>query len=415
MYSKGKYALFHLAMMLISPLTSFIISLRFYKSPVSQFFMIVFAYFFGSHIGLGWDISHHYLNMRDYYFNRSIMEILNNPLIYIIGADYFHIVLKIILSRFQVSPAVFGGVMAAIYATLFLNFFREFRSFYNNKVPLLCGMLLLCVVFIVQYYWFYGVRFYPGFFFFAGFFMRYVNTRKIRYLFISSLCVLFHFALIVLPIAVIVNWLLKIIGVWLRWLLLFVSVVYRFVAEDFVPILLKYFPNLPFLQDSVTNKNIRKEVLNHMQDVRETGNYFYLYRDPFILVFGFLILIYLLYKKVNLQSKYTILFGLFLTLFTFVNFGYADLTFSDRVLKISLVFFYSFLFVVVYNNYDLLDRYRLVLMVLILIPLLYSVVSQLVEQREYLFNINLFLGNFFSDWHGGLTDLSGRSYQKYMD
>ena len=117
----------------------------------------------------------------------------------------------------------------------------------------------------------------------------------------------------------------------------------------------------------------------------------------------------------NFQSKYTILFGLFLTLFTFVNFGYADLTFSDRVLKISLVFFYSFLFVVVYNNYDLLDRYRLVLMVLILIPLLYSVVSQLVEQREYLFNINLFLGNFFSDWHGGLTDLSGRSYHKYMD
>ena len=126
-------------------------------------------------------------------------------------------------------------------------------------------------------------------------------------------------------------------------------------------------------------------------------------------------LIYLSYKKVNFQSKYTILFGLFLTLFTFVNFGYADLTFSDRVLKISLVFFYSFLFVVVYNNYDLLDRYRLVLMVLILIPLLYSVVSQLVEQREYLFNINLFLGNFFSDWHGGLTDLSGRSYHKYMD
>lgn len=415
MYSKGKYALFHLAIMLISPLTSFIISLRFYKSPVSQFFMIVFAFYFGSHIGLGWDLTNHYYDMREYYFNRSVSEILSNPLIYTIGPDYFHVALKIVLSRFRVNPALFGGVMASIYAALFLNFFREFRIFYLKKMPVLCGLFLLCVVFIVQYYWYYGVRYYPGFFFFAGFYMRYVNTHKYRYVLISFLCVLFHFALSILPIAVLFNWLLKKIGSWSRILLLVTSLIYRTVAEDFVPLLIKYFPNLPFLKTSVTNTYIRREVLDRMIDIRTSGNYFYLYRDTLILVFGFLILFYLWYRRVDFRSKYTILFGLFLTLFSLANFGYADLTFSDRVLKISLVFFYGFLFVVVYNNYALLDRYRLVLMVLILIPLLYSVVTQLIEQREYLYHLDLILGNFFTDWHGGLTNYRGGLYHKFME
>lgn len=415
MYAKGKYALLLLGAMVFSPLTSFLLSLRFYKSAVSQFFMIVFAFYFGSHIGLGWDLSHHYVDMREYYFNRSVSEILNNPLIYVAGPDYFHVALKIVLSRFHANPALFGGVMASIYAALFLNFFREFRSYYLKKMPVLCGLFLLCVVFIVQYYWYYGVRYYPGFFFFAGFYMRYVNTHKYRYILISFLCVLFHFALSILPIAVLANWLLKKIGSWSRILLLSTSLIYRTVAEDFVPLLIKYFPNLPFLRISVTNTNIRREVLDRMIDIRTSGNYFYLYRDTLILVFGFFILIYLWYKKADFRSKFTVLFGLFLTLFSFANFGYADLTFSDRVLKISLVFFYAFLFTVVYDNYHLFVAKRLTILILVLIPLLYSIVSQLVEQREYLFHLDLILGNFFTDWHGGLTDYRGGMYHKYMN
>lgn len=414
MYAKGKYALLLLAMMVISPLSCFLVCLRFYKSGVSQFFMIVFAYYFGSHIALGWDLTTHYNDMREFYFNRAISDILQDSRIFLLGGDYFHVVLKIVMSRFRANPAVFAGSMAAIYATVFIHFFVQFRQFFKQYMPVLCGLLLLCVVFVVPYYWYYGVRYYPGFFFFAGFFMKYVNTGKIHNLLISFLCVFFHFALIILPIAVLLNWILKKLGFATRIALLIISFFYRAASVDFVPLLLKYFPNLPFLKMSVTNSMIRKNVIENMAEFRATGNVFYLYRDYLLLFFAILITVVFWYRKVNFRSKYTVLFGLFMTLFTMANFGYADMTFSDRTLKISLVFYYGFLFITAMNNYELLRQRKIFLLILVLIPLSYAIVSTVVEQRNYLFHIELILGNFFTQWHGGMTNRLGGFYHKYM-
>lgn len=414
MYSKGKYALFLLALTIISPLAAFLIALRFYKSSVSQFFMLVFAYYFGSHIALGWDLTYHYLDMREYYWGRPIRDILNDPRIYFIGGDYYHVGLKLIMSRFKASPAVFAGVVATIYGAVFLYFFNQLKDFFNSYMPVLCGMLLLCVVFVVPYNWYNGVRFYTGFFVFAGFYMKFLKSRKWIFLLLSTLCMLFHFALIILPIAVIFNWILTKTGPIVRYSLFFISCFYRVLSVDFVPLLLKYFPNMPFWRNSITDTTIRKNVVKAMAEYRANGNIFYLYRDYLLLFFGLLIGVVLLANRANFRSKYTVLFGMFITLFTLANFGYADLTFSERTFKMAVLFYYCFLFITVSNNYELLRPRRVTLIVLTLVPFTYSILTQLVEQREYLFHIDLFLGNFFSDWHGGLTKYGGGIFHKYM-
>ena len=35
-------------------------------------------------------------------------------------------------------------------------------------------------------------------------------------------------------------------------------------------------------------------------------------------------------------------------------------------------------------------------------PMLYAAATQLVEQRQYLFHIDLIFGNFFTDWDGNM-------------
>ena len=400
--------------MLLSPILSFVISLRFYKSGVSHFFMIVFAFYFGSRIALGWDLSYHYLDMRDLYFGRPFANIIADPRIWILGGDYFHVAFKFLMSRIKANPALFSGTMCAIYTGLFLSFFVEFRRFYKGYMPVLAGMLLITMVCVVPYNWFYGMRYYPGFFLFAGCYMRYLNTGKLYHLLLSLSCMLFHFALIVMPLAVLLNWLLSKMWKWVRVALLGASMFVATLNWDFVPTLLRWFPNLP-LKMSVTTTYIRKNVIDSMRDYRAHGNIFYLYRDKLLLVFGMMALGYLWYKRCEFRKQYVVLFTLFLTLFTISNFGYADLTFSERTLKVGVVFLYAFLFITVYDNYKLFTRYRLPIMFILLIPLIYSILTQAVEQREYLFHIDLLLGNFFNDWHGGLTSQSGVIYHKYMN
>ena len=101
MYSKGRYFLLQSLVMLVSPITSFLIALRFYKSTVSQIFMLVFAFYFGMHFYLAWDISKHYVNMRMFYCDKSLTEILNNPFAISDGLDFYHVALKYIISRLR--------------------------------------------------------------------------------------------------------------------------------------------------------------------------------------------------------------------------------------------------------------------------------------------------------------------------
>lgn len=134
--------------------------------------------------------------------------------------------------------------------------------------------------------------------------------------------------------------------------------------------------------------------------MRAYGNIFYRYRSSFLLLCGGAILFLFWRNKVPFDKRYRVLFYMFLTLYTVVNFCYGDLTFFDRFFQITLVLFYSYLFVVSVKYYDRLKHVNFLFMCMALIPMAYALLSPLIEEREYLFHCELLFGNFFVDWDG---------------
>ncbi len=402
MFNKGKYVIIQIILVLISPITSFLVSLRFYKNTISQVFMIVFALYFGMLMGMGNDLSNHYLNMQMYYTHHDIKQILQNPLIYNIGHDYFHVIVKIILSRFAVSPYIFGGVFAAIYAWIFLFFFRQFSRFYEKFVPISCGIIMLAMIMVIQFYWYQGVRFWFGVFFFAGFYMKYVNTGKKINLLYSFGCVFFHFSLYALILATVLNWVLDKFWVYIRFILLGFSFTIRFVNAN---LLSWFFESIPFFNsivgESRTSEYTYSSILKHSASYREIANPYYYYRQDVLLISGLLLLMLMWSRKVVFTKQNLTLLFFFMTLYTIANFGYSDISFYTRFYKASLIFFYAFLFVLSFENYEKIKGISLIIIIVALVPLLYEIATVVVEQRNNLLNKELFFGNFFIDWHGG--------------
>ena len=97
-----------------------------------------------------------------------------------------------------------------------------------------------------------------------------------------------------------------------------------------------------------------------------------------------------------------------LTIYTVVNFAFAELIFFDRFLKLAVLLFYSFLFITAYQNYDKIKGVSLIIMILSFIPMLFEILTPIVEMREHLFYKELWFGNFFIDWSGGMTDVHGK-------
>ncbi len=400
MFSKGKYILLQTVLMLVSPLSSLFVSLKFYKSTLSQIFMVVFAMYFGYYFGFISDLMRHYDNMMMYYYHRDVSAILSDPRIFLMGGEYFHVIFKLLISRFTSSMQVFGACACGVYATAFLFFFRQFSQFYKKPMSLLNGILLLCVVFVVEFYWYQGLRFWTGVFVFMGFYMKFVNTRRWKYLVFSCSCAFFHMIVGILPIAVLLSYLLGFTGKVGRYTIFGLSLVVRSLNIDFVPIMLKYFPWTASWGIAVSDSRIRLSVRRRMENIREYGNIFYNHRSELLVLFGLLALVIMFRNRVRIDKKYGVLFYMFLTLFTIANFGYGDLIFYDRILKAAALMLYSYLFIVscVYNSQII--NGRLLLLLLLMIPLLYAIATPFVEQRAYLYHIELFFGSIFENWNG---------------
>ncbi len=400
MFSKGKYILLQTLMMVISPLSSLVVSLRFYKSGLSQIFMVIFAMYFGYYFGFISDLMRHYDNMMMYYYHRDVSTILSDPRIYLMGSEYYHIIFKILISRFTSSMQVFGACACGVYAASFLFFFRQFSRFYKGHMSLLNGILMLCVVFVVEFYWYQGLRFWTGVFVFMGFYMKYENTKSWKFLIFSCSCVFFHMIVGLLPLAVGLNFLLGFTGRVGRYVLLGLSLVVRSFDIDFVPLMLKYFPWTASWGIAVSDSKIRLSVRHRMQNIREFGNFFYNYRSEILMFFGVVALLIFLRNRIRIDRNYKGLFYMFLTLFTISNFGYGDLIFYDRFVKVAVLMLYSYLFVVsvIYNNQ--IVNGRLLLLLVLIVPLAYAILTPLVEQRAYLFHTELFFGSLFENWNG---------------
>jgi hypothetical protein len=394
--------------MLASPLASLFVALRFYKSTISQIFLVIFAFYFGMRFYMANDITIHFVRMRTYYCGKTWLQIMMNPDALGGGLDYYHIVLKYIISRFSRTKEIFAAVNCALYSGMFLFFFNQFKEFYKKFLPVSCGILLLVIVFTVEFYWYQGVRFWIGVFYFAAFFLRYLNTgKKINLLFLTG-CVFFHYTLVNLLILLVANWMLSKIWVWFRVILLGVSFIYRMISFDFMGWIIKNVPGLDL--GSRTVAYIHEDMLNRIIKLRQNANLFYSYRSELMIAFGVVILMIFWSRRVKFSKKYLKLFFFAMTIYTAVNFAYAELIFFDRFLKIGVLMFYSFLFVTACQNYEKIKGVSLIIMILSFIPMCYAIATPLVEMRGHLLHHELWFGNFFVEWQGGMSEYRGRWY-----
>lgn len=407
--NKGLFILLLILLYLVSPLCCLIVCVRFYRSAISQLFMVLCAFYFGYYCGFVADLMKHYYNFMYYYPGHDVTDIITRPEIYFIGNDFYHVGFKLLLSRYTESRQVFGGAACAIYTALFICFMRQLWHYIEGKLPIVCMMLMICVIVVIEFYWYQGLRFYTGVFFFAAFYMRYVRTKKLYNLIVCLLCPVFHFSLMALSGALLLNIALNYGHFSIRYVLLALSLLVRSMNIDIVPFINTHLLNLGEMSIAYADMTIRSDVLEHMEMLRSTGNVVYMWRDLIMIGFGVLMssLIYLRNKQ--LEHKFTALFYMFLTLFTIANFGYGDMTFYERFLKVSSLFLYAYLFLTITCNYAVFKKSFSLLLMLVVFPTVLGVITPLVSQRAYIFHSELFFGNMFMDWDG--NEMEGFEYQ----
>ena len=400
MFNRGKYFLFQTVLILLSPITSFLVSLRYYKSSVSQFFFIIFAMYLGYYMGFVYDLMRHYMEIPMYYVGRDFRDITNDFRIYALGREPYHILLKYIFSRCTDSRQLGGAVASGLYAASFIFFFRQLKVFYNNKLPLFCTMLLLCVATVIEFYWYQGLRFWFGVYIFMGFYMKYLNSGKWWWLLCTPLVILIHYSLITLILVMLLNFALNFAGKYVRIGLLALSLFFKSLNIDFVPYMLYYFPWTAELGTGYSNEAIREKALDRMSTVRESGNLLYFNRLTIILIIAMFFLFVMKRCKAQFSKQYLNLFYLAMTLYTVSCFGYADLTFYGRFVKAAVLMLYTYVFITAAQSVRNWSRYNIMLFIIASAPFAYSFFMSFVQLRNFFFYVELIFGNFFVDWDG---------------
>lgn len=329
---------------------------------------------------------------------KSLFEAWTDPKTTALGKEPYPVLFKYLLGHISTSPNLFSACACAIYTALFVfGIVKPLRPLFIQRMSLPAWLLFLGVIFVIEYYWFLGFRFWSGAFVFTGFYLRYINTGKIKYLWLSSLCTCFHYSLFVLCVIAILNLILR-CKIKFYYLIFAVSIVVRFLKIGLIWTIAQFgiFDN--YVKDTVRNQSVIQSVRQVAENVRESGNWFYLYREAVIFL-GVLAVIYILYKKVGKDfiEQNTNLWGFCILLFSLANFGYVSLTFYDRFFKIALLFLCVFAYMWVMSvQYKLDRRSQLQLALIAFLPIAYSVITPMIEQRQTLFALKLWFSNFLT-------------------
>ena len=405
MFRKSKYFVLQTAMTLLSPLSSMLIAIRYYRNPISHIFLVIFAFYFGSRMWLGNDATDHYVEMRLFYCGLPFTDIINNPMVFLHSAEPYTFLLKYILSRFTSSYTIFGGTICAIYMILQIHFLTAFKQYFTNGLSFFAGLALLAVFTVVQFSWYQGIRYWPGVFWFMGFFVRYALTKKWYHLVLACLCPLIHFSLTVLPLTVLANYFLMKCRMKVQVTIFLLSFLIRLAQIDFLPYLLQHIPIIDAFYNTLGVSVVdRNDAITIMEDLRADSNLVYSIRSEVIGIGLLMVLLGLRLKKIVFGPNFIYFMSLALTMATIANFEYIDITFYDRFFKVAVLLLAIAVFIAVAENKDLLNGRSIELITLIAIIFAFELVSQFVALRNAYLNPELWFGNFFTDWHGGLDE-----------
>lgn len=378
------------------PIVGLCLSLMFFRQKFAPWLLILFSFYFGWFYEPQMDLLVHY-NHFHRIICKSLIEQWADPGTLRLGKEPYPILFKYFIGLISDSQNFFSACACSLYTSLFIfGVVKPLRPLYTQKMSIPAWLLFLGVIFTVEYYWFLGFRFWSGVFVFTGFYLKYINTEEVKYLWLSALCVCFHYSLLALCAVAILNHFLR-YKLKFYYMILIISFIVRFVKIGLVWIIAQLGIFEGYVKDSVRNQNIMQSVKQLAEDVRESGNQFYLLRETFAIL-GALAAIYILHKKTgkDFLIQNVKLWGFCILLLSLANFGYTSLTFYDRFFKITVLFLYVFAYMWIMNvQHKLSIKLQTQMAIITIIPVLYSIITPLVEQRRALFQLQLWFSNLF--------------------
>lgn len=383
--------------MAIFPIIGLCLSVLFFRHKYAICFFILFSFYFGWFYEPQMDLLVHYEHFK-HLAGKSLLDSWSDPMTLKLGKELYPVMFKYLLGLISDSPNFFSACACTIYSSLFIiGILIPLRNLYTHTMSIPAWLLFLGIIFTVEYYWFLGFRFWSGAFVFTGFYLRYINSGDIKYLWLTILCICFHFSLLPLCILALFNNIFKRYKFIYYYIILLLSFLIRFSNFSFYQFVgrLRFLDG--YLNDNISNESIRISVEKLTVEQRIYGNQFYLLREQ-IAILGPLIVIFILYKIFNkaffIQNSK--LWGFCILLLSISNFGYSNITFYDRFFKISLLFFYIFAYMFFMSEQIKLNTKMQLNMILVLIlPVLYLIITPLVEQRGTLSQLKLWFNSFF--------------------
>lgn len=213
MNNSKSYITTHWFIFILWPFFSFVNALRDVSNRSNQFIFIAFSFLFGYSVffSSGGDIMRYelsYSQIANYRWS-DFLFFLKHPLsldrysYYEMNAinskpDIYALSLSFFVSRFTENPRWFWAFASSIYTFTVLNFFNSIKyevNWLKNSFSqsIFFIALLLIVPFFVGVT---GIRFWPALFIFTTYSLKFFNDRKLKFLLLASISILFHYTFI---------------------------------------------------------------------------------------------------------------------------------------------------------------------------------------------------------------------------
>lgn len=378
----------------ISPIMALAFSVMFYRQKISYIFLIIFAFYFGWFYAPQLDLLNHYNHFCSL-IGKSLSECWKDSKTTGLGKEVYPVLFKYTVGKISSSSNFFSACAMTVYTCTFCVFLANIRPFYGDRINPLKLILFLGVIFTVEYYWFLGFRFWTGAFVWCTFFLKYIFAKKLKFIFLSATAILFHFSLAILPIILLADYLMK-RNNRLRVALVISSFVAKMLQFDLFTVVSKLTFLKGYIKDSSFNVDIIKSVKERIEMFRTEGNQFYMVRND-VLFLGLVITFYLLYKKDKEVAYFNkSFFNFLITFYAVVNFCYADMILYDRMYKLLILLFFVYLLIYIHSRgeFILSKRRNFNYSLPLAFSVLYSVLTIIISQREYLWKIELWFNSF---------------------
>lgn len=383
---------------LLSPLLSFSLSIRHFRSKWFRYviaFLVAFLGFTSTNEG---DLEAY----KDWFYERDThIESVVEKWINLESSEFYVDSLEYVVGIVFDNHRFYFAFLFGIFGFLLASILYEIYSLLPQKLALTALFFLIGVALYYSIRSTLSMRFYTGSLFYLLMIIRYIKTEKVRYLFLSCLAPFFHIGLAVVILSVPVFFLLSnnhTAGMVLVILTFFVS------QTEFTSLIEKQTRQLEYVAvESRVHNYVSEEGREYMANRYAKGasranwklNLLNLVREIVWQVINFgIVLVYLLRKKLLLDRRQHILFSVILIFWSISN-VMLNVSNGDRYIII-YTFLTLALFLIIYANQIVPWAFEWYIRAIT--PLVAAYGIMLLYAANPLFTANFFLSNFFYEF-----------------